>query len=198
MTTVYLMFGPQGSGKSTQGENLAEELKLPYFDAGANLRTLAKSQTDEGRALEKLMEEGKLVPNKVLKTLFYSFIKNNDCEKGLVADGFPRNEVQIELLDELAHDHRWQIVGIFINIDDETAKQRLSKRTIIVNGQAQTRDDDKPEIVSKRLATFRRETLPVVNWLRTNWKLLEIDGQPSVDEVSQSVMKAVKELKDGR
>lgn len=191
------MFGPQGSGKSTQGEYLAEELKLPYFDAGTNLRALAKSGTEEGTAVEKLMEEGKLVPNKVLKSLFYNFINNNDCEKGLVADGFPRNEVQIELLDELAHDHRWQIVGIFIDIDDETAKQRLSKRTIIVNGQAQTRDDDKPEIVTKRLETFRKETLPVVSWLRAHWKLLEIDGRPSVEEVSQSVMKAVKMLTHG-
>lgn len=189
--TVYLIFGPQGSGKSTQGEHLATTLNLPYFDAGTSLRALAKSGSEEGIRVEQIMERGELVPNAVLKSLFYSFMKENDCTRGMVADGFPRNEVQIELLDELARDHHWEIIGIFIEIDDTVAKERLAKRTIIVDGQEQKRDDDQPEIVQKRLDTFRRETLPVIEWLKTNWVLLTIDGQPSVDEVSAAVLSAI-------
>lgn len=191
MTTVYLMFGPQGSGKSTQGERLAAALQVPYFDAGKSLRALAASDSDTGRQVEQLMEKGELVPNSVLKSLFYSFMETNNCTNGMVTDGFPRNEVQIELLDELARDHHWQIIGVFIDIDDETAKERLAKRTIIVDGQEQTRDDDKPEIVAKRLETYRRETVPVINWLKTHWQLIHIDGKPDIDTVADAVKAAV-------
>lgn len=189
--TVYLMFGPQGSGKSTQGERLAEYLNIPYFDAGAALRELAQSGTPVGNDVAQRMKAGRLVSNETLRDLFAAFIDQHDCSRGLVTDGFPRNEVQIELLEELSKQHHWQILGVNIEISDDTARRRLASRKILVDGQLVSRDDDQPEIVSKRLETFRRETAPIISWLKSRGEILTIDGEPSIDEVTETVKAAV-------
>lgn len=188
---VYLVFGPQGSGKSTQAQLLSEKLKVPYFDAGNELRKFVETGTEEARAVRDLMQNGKLVSNDLLRRLFTEFMEKNNCLSGIVADGFPRNIVQVELLDELATQHNWEIFAIYIDISDEVAKDRLSKRFSIVNGQKVVRSDDQPAIVEKRLKVFKSETLPILEYLKKHHTLYDIDGTPPIEEVQNKVMEVV-------
>jgi adenylate kinase len=188
---VYLVFGPQGSGKSTQAELLSEKLSIPYFDAGNELRRFVETDSDEANIVRSKMQNGQLVSNDILRRLFSQFMETHNCSNGIVADGFPRNITQVELLTELAEQHRWQVIGLFIDISDEIAKERLSKRFSVVDGKKVVRSDDQPAIVEKRLQVFKRETLPVLEYLKQHFTLHDIDGTPSIEEVHKQVLTAI-------
>lgn len=190
---LYLLFGEQGSGKSTQGKLLSEALKLPYFDAGDQLRALAESETEQGERVRQLMANGQLVDNATLAQLLESFIANNNCQKGLVVDGFPRNIVQAKILDEIVEKHRWLVIGFYIQITDEIAIERLAGRFQMKNGRKVVREDDQPATVKKRLELFKRQTLPVIEYLEKEHQLYRIDGAPSINEVHQSLLKKVND-----
>lgn len=189
--SVYLVFGPQGSGKSTQAKLLSEQLNLPYFDAGDQLRQFVETDSEQALNVREQMQNGRLVSNDLLRQLFTNFMEQHNCKRGMVADGFPRNLKQVELLNELALSHYWNVQGIYIDISDDVAKERLSKRFTIVNGEKVVRSDDQPAIVEKRLQVFKRETLPIIEYLRIHHTLHSIDGQPSISDVHISVMKAI-------
>lgn len=188
---AFLVFGPQGSGKTTQAQRLAEHFSLPFFDAGVALREIAQSQSELGQRIQTIMSEGKLVSNAVLEDVIMAFVAEHQTDHGIVMDGFPRNATQSELLTSLAAAHHWEIIGIFITISDETAKKRLSERFEIKNGQKTVRHDDQPAIVEKRLRVFRQETLPVIEWLRNHYQLIEIDGEPDRETVTETIISAV-------
>lgn len=191
MKKVYLFFGPQGSGKSTQAQKLAAYLDVPYFNTGEKLRELASQNSPQGMAVAQAMKEGKLVSDDILKELFSSFVAERNLNNGFVADGFPRESAQLQLLEQLATEYDWQIIGIFINIKDETVNERLAHRTITVNGVETRREDDEPAILQKRLAAYRHDTVPIINWLKAHNEVVEIDGEPSIDDVFAAVLQAV-------
>ena len=190
---VYLVFGPQGSGKSTQAEFLSTKLKLPFFDSGSELRRIAEGESEIAVELSTTLKHGALVSNDILEDIFEEFISNHNCENGMVIDGFPRTIEQAKLLSKLSHKYNWEIVSFFVDISDETAKNRLSKRYKLVNGKKVFRSDDKPEVVSKRLELFKQETLPVIDWLAGEYVLHRIDGEPSRDEVFKEILSNINE-----
>lgn len=180
--TAYLMFGAQGSGKSTQGEELAERLSLPFFDTGHELRQVAKSRSPLARSITKSMKAGELVGNKTLETVINQFLAKHPVERGIVLDGFPRTLEEVELFQRLAKRYSWRVTGIFIHISDQTTIKRISKRAEIEN-----RSDDQPKIIAERIAIFKEETMPVVEYLRNHHQLWEIDGEPSPAEVTKEI-----------
>ncbi|MEX0594790.1 MAG: nucleoside monophosphate kinase [Patescibacteria group bacterium] len=190
-TPVYLVFGSQGSGKSTQAEYLADYLKLPFFDSGKELRATVDSQGANWQEIQKIMRSGTLVPNSYLRTMFDSFLNDHDTSKGLVIDGFPRTMTQAELLKELSAENNWQIISFFVEISDTTAKNRLAGRQVVINGQKTVREDDQPAIVETRLKLFKRETMPVIYWLKSNFTVFIIDGEPSRQEVFTNIKKVI-------
>ncbi|MCR4277489.1 MAG: nucleoside monophosphate kinase [Candidatus Berkelbacteria bacterium] len=185
--TVFVMFGPQGSGKSTQVERLASKLNLKVFEAGEALRT--RSQIDENIHLQ--LKQGILVADETMREIIEEFISDNTTKTGYVFDGYPRNVNQFEGFMSLVTKYHWEVVGIFINLSDESAKKRLSTRFQIIDGQKVFREDDKPEIVQNRLDTFKRETLPLKAKFLEVYNLLEIDGEPPVDTVTSEISEAV-------
>lgn len=189
---VYLVFGPQGSGKSTQAELLAEHLKLPFFDSGEQLRFLANGHDPLGEQIRQLMIEGQLVPNAILRRIFQQFLSEQRCTNGLVIDGFPRTLEQAKLLEELTKEHDWELVVIFVDITEETAKTRLLNRHTLVGGKKVVREDDQPAIVTKRLAVFQHETLPVIEQLSARGRYYKIDGEPNRQTVFNSIKKALR------
>lgn len=192
---VYLVFGAQGSGKSTQAKLLSEKLNIPFFDAGNELRTFAHSGTEEAEIVKEKMAKGQLVSNSTLRQLMESFIAKHAVEGSIVVDGFPRNVVQLELLEEMVAELGWDIVAIFVELDDETAKKRLADRFQMIDGQKVRRQDDQPAIVEKRLAVFRRETLPVIDEIEEKFTLIKADGLPSIDQIHQEILEKIYVVK---
>lgn len=177
--TLYLFFGPQGSGKSTQGQRLAEKLGLPFFDTGHELRELAKEKNATGRELDQAMKKGELVDDHTLQLVISQYLARHNVSRGMVMDGYPRTLEECQTLNKLADYHEWQILVIYITVSDQTVTIRITKRAVSEN-----RADDASEIVAKRLETFKRETVPVIDYYRSNGRLLEIDGEPPVDQVT--------------
>lgn len=190
--TIFVVFGPQGSGKSTQVERLARRMGLKVFEAGEALRTRAKSD----RKLRRVMQRGLLVSNETILQITKEFISVHQSDNGYVFDGYPRNHQQFNDLSKIVKQTNARMVGIFINLTDISAKQRLANRYTVVNGQRLFRDDDRPEIVQKRLDTFRAETLPLKELFAKHYGLLEVDGEPSVDVVTEEINAAVDKFLD--
>lgn len=187
----YLIFGPQGSGKSTQAELLADRLGLPFFDSGKQLREMVAKGDVIAQQVSATMQSGQLVANNVLRKIFDDYINSHDCSRGLVTDGFPRNITQTALFSDLASDYGWAVTAFYIKITDDTAKERLSKRYQVIEGRKVFRDDDKPAIVARRLAVFKQETLPVIDWLKKHYVVHVIDGEPSREEVFRGILEKI-------
>ncbi len=185
--TVFVVFGSQGSGKSTQVNRLADRLKLTVFEAGQVLRERAKL---DGK-LDRQINQGVLVANVTMEGIVDNFVDEHRNINGYILDGYPRNISQFNDLITLSGKHNWRVAGIFVNISDMAAKLRLSTRFQLVNGQRLARKDDKPEIVQRRLNTFRKETLPLKDKFKQRFELMEIDGEPSVDDVTAQIDLAV-------
>lgn len=189
-STIFVVFGPQGSGKSTQVERLALRTSMKVFEAGKELRK--RSVVDEN--LHRQVSQGILVADETMLEIVDEFISGNPSLKGYVFDGYPRNLNQFRGFESLVKKYGWQVAGIFINLSDESAKKRLETRFQIVDGQKITREDDKPEIVQKRLDTFKQETLPLKEKFGQIYKLLEIDGEPPMDTVTSEISEAVDQF----
>lgn len=187
---IFVVFGPQGSGKSTQVERLAKKLGLKIFEAGEVLRSRAK--TDQ--KVRQILKQGTLVSDKTMLEIIDKFMTEDISPVGYVFDGFPRNQDQFNDFIKIMTPLGVRVAGIFINLSDSSAKSRLASRFTIVDGHQVRREDDQPDIVQKRLDTFRAETLPLKKLFAQHFNLLEIDGEPPVDRVTEEIDSSVDEF----
>jgi len=208
----YIILGPQGSGKGTQAKLLAEKFSLEHIDMGKNLREVAKMDTPLGKEIYEIQNVTKtLVPKRILKEVLHLKLASLPREKGLVIDGAPRTMDQALYLEEALLEFGRKINKfIFINIPEEEAIRRISKRwicekckiTLIMGKDIQSstdqcptcegkiiqRIDDTPEGVHKRLEIFRTETIPVIEYFRAKNLVLEVNGEKTIEEVFQEII----------
>ncbi len=174
MKIIFL--GMQGSGKSTQAQILAKKLNVPYIETGQLLRDKSNDVDNIGSAIRDALESGKLVENKITIDSLKEKIKAVGIN-GYVLDGYPRNSEQLSFLDN-------DIDKVFyINVSDEEATKRL---------QSRGRHDDTPELIKKRIEIFHRETEPLLDYFRKKGILVEINGERSVEAVSQDLEEHTK------
>lgn len=188
---IYAFFGRQGSGKSTQAKLLADKLHLPYFNTGNELRVVSQENSELGQEVKKIMQQGALVDSKIICRLFDSFLEDNDISRGIVTDGFPRNDQQYRYLKKIAHQKGMAVVAIEVDIDENTAYERIRSRVIIVAGKKVMREDDRPEIVKQRLANYQNETVPLLARFKSDFVLYTVDGMPSIEIVFDNVLEAL-------
>jgi len=208
-----IVLGPQGSGKGTQAELLAKKYNLEHIDMGKFLRVVAKENTPLGKKINEIINVRKeLVDDKILKRVLHVKLQDLPREKGIVFDGVPRREDQREYFEEALREFGREIDAvIFVNIPKEESIKRISKRwtckkcgaPLIMGidikngkekcprcgGEIHQRADDSPEGVKKRLAIFKKETKPVIDYYRGKGLLIEIDGRPEIDVVSKNIIK---------
>jgi adenylate kinase len=206
-----ILLGPPGSGKGTQGERLQEDFRLPYYATGDILRAAVKEGTDVGKQASEYMDRGDLVPDEVIIGVIAERLQNEEAADGFILDGFPRTLPQAEALDAKMKELRREITGvILIDVPEEEVLRRLGGRRTceenpghiyhvefdppkeegvcdIDGAKLIVRDDDKPEVIKNRLATYREKTEPLVDYYDERGILNHVDGKQSPDEVEERI-----------
>jgi len=186
MRIVFL--GAPGSGKGTQATKVRTELGIAHISTGDLLRAQVKAGTPLGIKAKKVMDLGQLVSDDVVLGMLEARLAEPDTAPGFILDGYPRNLVQANALDELlARVGQPVDVVVLLAVPSELIVSRLAGRA-----QAEGRKDDTPETVRERLRVYAEQTEPVIGFYRTAGKLIEVDGVGEVDEVNARILSAIQ------
>ena len=212
-----VLLGPPGSGKGTQGERLNEDLRLPYYATGDILRGAVRDETDLGRTAKEYMDRGDLVPDEVIVGVIAERIDSSEALDGFILDGFPRTTPQAEALDaKLTELGRRLTAVLLIDVSDDEVVRRLGgRRTCEANGHVFhvefeppkqegvcdidgspliVRDDDKPEVIRKRLETYHEKTEPLVSYYDSRGTLRRIEGEAAPEAVAEQIRGTLRTL----
>ncbi len=213
-----VLLGPPGSGKGTQGERLQEDLRLPYYATGDILRAAVRDETELGREAKEYMDRGDLVPDEVIVGVIADRIDSGEALDGFILDGFPRTTPQAEALDaKLADLGRAVTAVLLIDVSDDEVVRRLGgRRTCAANGhvfhvefnppkeegvcdidgsELIVRDDDKSEVIRKRLETYHEKTEPLVSYYDNRGVLRRIDGEAAPEEVGEAIRRTLATMR---
>ncbi|HJU46298.1 MAG TPA: adenylate kinase [Chitinophagaceae bacterium] len=174
-----ILFGPPGSGKGTQSEKLIGKYGLKHLSTGDLLRKEMTDCTPLGLEAKNLIAKGQLVPDEVVIGIIRCALDENPDVNGFLFDGFPRTVAQAEALDKLLEEKNSSIdIVLFLHVNEEELITRLV-------GRAKTSgrlDDADPEIQRKRQQVYKKETLPVADYYAAQGKVVDIQGEGSVEE----------------
>ncbi len=212
-----VLLGAPGSGKGTQAEHLQTELGLTHIASGDLLRENLIQNTELGLLAQEYMHRGELVPDAIVVAMVRERLQRPDVDKGVIFDGFPRSLAQAEALTGMMADVERRIDGVlYIEVPDEVLVERLAGRLICRECQTPfhriykpfqacpyakcegeylyQRDDDRPETVRARLATFHDQTAPLIDYYRRAGLLVAVSGDGSIDEVKRATLAATQRL----
>jgi adenylate kinase len=213
-----VLLGPPGSGKGTQGERLQEDLRLPYYATGDILRAAVREETELGKTAKQYMDAGDLVPDEVIVGVIAERIASPEALDGFILDGFPRTTPQAEALDaKLEELGRAVTAVLLIDVSDDEVVRRLGgRRTCAENGhvfhvefnppqregvcdidgsELIVRDDDKPEVIRKRLETYHEKTEPLVSYYDQRSVLRRIEGTAAPDDVTEEIRRTLATMR---
>lgn len=213
-----VMLGPPGAGKGTQGQRLTEDFSVAYIATGDILRENVKEGTELGKQAKEHMDSGGLVPDELVIAMIEDRISQDDAGDGFVLDGFPRNVAQADALNEMLDEHgRRLTAALLVDVPDEELIRRLSGRRVCVeNGHTyhlefdppkredvcdqdgsrlEIREDDKPETVKKRLATYHENTEPLIDYYDERGLLRRFDGTREQTEVHDHIRATIATLR---
>lgn len=214
MRVVFL--GPPGAGKGTQTKFLEERYGACQVSTGDILRKAVRDHTPLGKKASEYLDKGELVPDDIMLNLVAERLRERDCEKGFILDGFPRTVAQAEGLEGILKDLGWGLDSVFcIQVPQGVIIQRLSGRrscrkcgslyhTVFnpprredlcdrCDGGLYQRQDDLEETIAARLRVFEKQTSPLVDFYRKRGLLKEINGVGSVEQIRSRVFQAVGE-----
>ena len=215
MAKFLVLLGPPGVGKGTQAKILAEHTGLAHVSSGDLFRENLKNQTDLGKLAQSYMSKGELVPDDVTIAMIRERLGRPDCETGAILDGFPRTPSQADALEVMLKDFNGQVDAVpFITAEEDVLVKRLGDRWTcrenghIFNGKSNPpkkagicdidgselyqREDDKAETVKRRIQVYLEQTSPLISYYRDHGKLIEIDGMQAIEQVTNTLVSALK------
>lgn len=202
-----ILLGPPGAGKGTQAESIKAKWDIAHISTGDILRANVKAGTELGKAAKRYMDEGGLVPDELIIAMMESRLQEDDAKKGFMLDGFPRTSGQAEALDKLLDRLNLKLDAVIeLSVADDVVVKRLTSRRVcgrcgeIYNtvakpprvdsvcdkcgGEVVQRDDDTEAVIRKRLAVFREQTAPLIEYYRNKGILMTADAAGAKDSVS--------------
>lgn len=205
-----IMLGAPGAGKGTQAKKIAAKYQIPHISTGDIFRANIKNGTELGKKAKTYMDQGLLVPDELVCDLVVDRVRQKDCEKGYILDGFPRTIPQAESLDKALSEFGEAIdYAINVEVPDENIVTRMSGRRACVGCGATyhltyaptkvegicdacgakliLRDDDKPETVQKRLGVYHEQTQPLIDYYNKKGILKEVDGTMDMEDVFKAI-----------
>ena len=212
---ILVLLGPPGSGKGTQAKKLVTENKWPQLSTGDMLRSAISRGTKLGLEAKSFMDRGTLVPDQVVIGLINERTQEPDCQKGFILDGFPRTVPQAEALDKVLESRgkKMDRAVLFEIADQELVKRLSGRRTCLKCGAMYhvesarpkkdgvcdacgdvltQRDDDKIDVIQKRLEVYHAQTAPVADYYKKQGKLRSLDASKTPSEVTSALVQALR------
>ncbi len=204
--------GPPGSGKGTQASRLSNHLNIPHIDTGSMLREEIAAQTEEGKIADKLISKGYLAPVSLVVKIIKNRLSRTDTKKGFILDGFPRSVEQAEGFEIILKESGITLSHVLnINVDEHVLLDRMAYRKSCANCGAKynlklnppkkdhicdicsfelaQRADDNVQTAIKRIATYKKETEPLIEYYSDKKLLRNIDGNESIEKIFANILK---------
>ena len=205
-----ILVGPPGAGKGTQAVHLAAHYKIPHISTGDIFRANLKNGTELGKQAQSFMDRGELVPDSVTNEMVRDRLGNNDVTNGFLLDGFPRNTNQAQVLDQILVEKKMPLDAVLeLKIDNAEIVKRLSGRRTCrgcgkvfpasapqcdsCGGELYQRDDDKEEVIARRLEVYAEQTAPIVAYYREASLLITISAIGKVSDVTENAIRALSQ-----
>ena len=174
-----IMIGGPGAGKSTYSEIITKKLNIPHIYTGDMMRQLAKQDTPDGRRVKELLSKGQFAPLNVVINAVKERVSKPDAQNGYVFDGFPRNVEQAQRMEKEGIEYDYVINLV---VSEEEVIRRLTARG---------REDDKPEIIKKRLAVYEKETRPLLDYYKNEVINIKAEGGEP-EEIAAKIIEKIK------
>ena len=210
-----ILVGPPGAGKGTQAVQLAKHFKIPHISTGDIFRANLKNGTELGKQAQSFMDRGELVPDSVTNEMVRERLGNSDVGNGFLLDGFPRNTNQAEVLDGILKAKNMPLdAALELKIDHAEIIKRLSGRRTCrgcgasshiefekpkvagvcdkCQGELYQREDDKEEVVSRRLEIYSEQTEPIISFYKSAGLLKNISALGEVSEITKNAISILK------
>lgn len=193
---VKLIFlGPPGAGKGTQASRIAEFYQVPHISTGDILRNNVAQKSPLGLQAKEYMDKGELVPDRLILDMVEERLKQNDAQHGWILDGFPRNVTQADFVEKLLSASK-------NGNDTQEEKAEISNSLMVINLQvpdkvlvnrllSRGRQDDNEETIKNRLKVYHQQTEPLIEFYKERQQLVTIDGNQSVDAVTNTLKLSV-------
>ena len=178
-----VFLGPPNSGKGTQAVRLAEKLAIPAISTGEMLRAAVASQSRLGERVKDILASGKLVDDELMAEVVRDRLAQGDAAEGFLLDGYPRTRPQAATLDQILDD-RGAALDDVVLIDAPT-------EVLVARALGRGREDDREEVVRRRLEVYREATAPLVEVYERRRLLRRIDGDQTIDEVGRQILAVV-------
>jgi adenylate kinase len=184
-----ILLGPPGSGKGTQAQRLVLRHGIVQLSTGEMLRAAVAAQTPVGLKAKDIMASGGLVPDDVVIGIISDRLDNPDAAKGFILDGFPRTVPQAEALDDLLKKKHMKLDAVIeLRVNESALLQRVENRAAETRARGEeVRIDDTPEVLTKRLASYRSLTEPLIHYYSERRKLLTVDGMMTIEHVTREI-----------
>jgi len=211
MARFLVLLGPPGAGKGTQAKVVSRELGLVHISSGDIFRDNLRNQTELGNTAKQYIDRGELVPDDVTNAMIKERLLQSDCSVCALLDGYPRTTDQAKALENILQELGAEVEKVlYIQVPEDVLVERLSGRwTCKAHGhvfhekynppkvkgicdfdgsELYQRDDDKAETVKKRIDVYLEQTAPLINYYRQEGKLVEINGNQSIDKVTEEIL----------
>ena len=205
-----VLVGPPGAGKGTQAQFLAAHFSIPHISTGDIFRANLKDGTDLGNQAKSFMDRGELVPDSVTNEMVRDRLTHDDVANGFLLDGFPRNVAQAEVLRAILADKKTPLHAVLeFSLADEEIIARLSSRRTCrdcgapsvgvdkcptCGGEVYQREDDKAEVITRRLEVYAEQTAPIISFYRNEGLLISVSAAGSVEDITASAISALSRV----
>ena len=205
-----VLVGPPGAGKGTQAQFLAAHFSIPHISTGDIFRANLKAGTELGNQAKGFMDRGELVPDSVTNEMVKDRLTHDDAVNGFLLDGFPRNVAQAEVLRAILADKKTPLHAVLeFSLADEEIVARLSSRRTCrecgapsvgvdkcptCGGDVYQREDDKAEVIARRLEVYAEQTAPIISFYRNEGLLISVSAVGNVEDITAHAISALSRV----